>query len=58
LPDGMVKSMAFTLAATTWISSLAINLSPFMRFDGYFLAMDALDMPRVPSMPVNGVRIS
>ncbi|BAE49947.1 HlyD family efflux transporter periplasmic adaptor subunit [Paramagnetospirillum magneticum] len=47
LPDGMVRGMAFTLAATTWISSLAINLSPFMRFDGYFLAMDALDMPNL-----------
>ncbi|MBX9634060.1 MAG: biotin/lipoyl-binding protein, partial [Magnetospirillum sp.] len=47
LPDGVARSMAFTLAATTWISSLAINLSPFMRFDGYFLAMDALDMPNL-----------
>ncbi|OAN48708.1 hypothetical protein A6A04_19970 [Paramagnetospirillum marisnigri] len=47
LPDGMARSMAFTLAATTWISSLAINLSPFMRFDGYFLAMDALDQPNL-----------
>lgn len=47
-PDGStVKAMAFTLAATTWISSLAINLSPFMRFDGYFLAMDALDQPNL-----------
>jgi putative peptide zinc metalloprotease protein len=47
LPDGLARGMAFTLAATTWISSLAINLSPFMRFDGYFLAMDALDMPNL-----------
>ena len=48
LPDGSTaKAMAFTLAATTWISSLAINLSPFMRFDGYFLAMDALDQPNL-----------
>jgi putative peptide zinc metalloprotease protein len=47
LPDGTARSMAFTLAATTWISSLAINLSPFMRFDGYFLVMDALDMPNL-----------
>jgi len=47
LPDGNLKSMAFTLAATTWISSLAINLSPFMRFDGYFLAMDALGQPNL-----------
>ncbi|MCA1907246.1 MAG: HlyD family efflux transporter periplasmic adaptor subunit [Magnetospirillum sp.] len=47
LPDGTLKSLAFTLAATTWVSSLAINLSPFMRFDGYFLAMDALDQPNL-----------
>ncbi|AVM75446.1 HlyD family efflux transporter periplasmic adaptor subunit [Magnetospirillum gryphiswaldense] len=47
LPDGTARSMAFTLAATTWISSLAINLSPFMRFDGYFLAMDTLDQPNL-----------
>jgi putative peptide zinc metalloprotease protein len=39
--------MAFVLAAVTWISSLAINLSPFMRFDGYFLLMDALDIPNL-----------
>lgn len=47
LPEGAFRSMAFTLAATTWVSSLAINLSPFMRFDGYFLAMDALGQPNL-----------
>lgn len=47
LPEGPLRSMAFTLAATTWISSLVINLSPFMRFDGYFLVMDALDIPNL-----------
>ncbi|CDK97918.1 conserved membrane protein of unknown function [Magnetospirillum gryphiswaldense MSR-1 v2] len=47
LPEGPAKGMTFTLAVTTLISSLAINLSPFMRFDGYFLAMDALDQPNL-----------
>lgn len=47
LPDGTARSMAFILATTTWISSLVINLSPFMRFDGYFLAMDALNQPNL-----------
>lgn len=47
LPDGQIKTMAFSLAATTWISSLFINLSPFMRFDGYFLVMDALEQPNL-----------
>jgi putative peptide zinc metalloprotease protein len=47
LPDGPARSIAFTLATTTWVSSVVINLSPFMRFDGYFLAMDALDQPNL-----------
>lgn len=47
LPEGPLKQAAFVLAALTWVSSLIINLSPFMRFDGYFLAMDALEMPNL-----------
>ncbi|PKU25887.1 HlyD family efflux transporter periplasmic adaptor subunit [Telmatospirillum siberiense] len=47
LPEGSPRAIAFTLAATTWISSLTINLSPFMRFDGYFLLMDTLDLPNL-----------
>jgi putative peptide zinc metalloprotease protein len=47
LPDGPVRQAAFVVAALTWISSLVINLSPFMRFDGYFLLMDGLEMPNL-----------
>lgn len=47
LPDGPARQAAFVLAAVTWLSSVAINLSPFMRFDGYFLLMDALNMPNL-----------
>ncbi len=47
LPDGPVRNACFMLATTTWVSSLVLNLSPFMRFDGYFLLMDALDMPNL-----------
>lgn len=42
LPDGMLRSAAFMLATTTWIMTLAVNLSPLMRFDGYFLLSDAI----------------
>lgn len=49
LPDGELKTVAFLLATTTWISSIAINFSPFMRFDGYFLLMDFLDVPNLHS---------
>lgn len=47
LPEGIPKSIAFMLATTTWIATLAINSSPFMRFDGYFLLSDWLDMPNL-----------
>jgi len=47
LPEGAAKSMAFLLATTTWITTLTINCSPFMRFDGYFLLSDWLEMPNL-----------
>lgn len=47
LPEGGLKSAAFVLATTSWVATLAINASPFMRFDGYFILMDVLDMPNL-----------
>ena len=47
LPEGSLQSAAFVLATTSWIATIAINASPFMRFDGYFILMDALDMPNL-----------
>ena len=47
LPDGFLRGAAFLLATTTWVSTLVINASPFLRFDGYFLLMDWLDMPNL-----------
>ncbi|WP_220814275.1 biotin/lipoyl-binding protein [Pseudomonas paralcaligenes] len=40
LPDGPLRTATFMLASATWITTLAINLNPFMRFDGYFLLSD------------------
>ncbi|MBV1706406.1 MAG: biotin/lipoyl-binding protein [Hyphomicrobiales bacterium] len=45
--DGPWRSAMFLLATTSWLSSLVINLSPFMRFDGYYLASDALGVPNL-----------
>jgi putative peptide zinc metalloprotease protein len=47
LPEGGLQSAAFVLSTTSWVATLAINASPFMRFDGYFILMDALDMPNL-----------
>ncbi|WP_029770687.1 HlyD family efflux transporter periplasmic adaptor subunit [Pseudogulbenkiania sp. MAI-1] len=47
LPDGPLRAGVFMLATTTWVATLAINASPFMRFDGYFLLSDWLGMPNL-----------
>lgn len=47
LPAGQLRTGMFLLASTTWVSTVLINSSPFLRFDGYFLLMDWLDMPNL-----------
>ncbi|MDD4650143.1 MAG: HlyD family efflux transporter periplasmic adaptor subunit [Desulfoplanes sp.] len=42
LDEGVLKSMAFFVATTSWVASLSINMSPFMRFDGYYALSDWL----------------
>ena len=45
--DGALRSGLFLLASTTWMWTLAINASPFMRFDGYFLLSDLVGLPNL-----------
>lgn len=47
LPDGPLRSVAFLLATSTWLLTLMINLNPFMRFDGYYLLSDWLEVPNL-----------
>ncbi len=47
LQDGMLRSVLFLLATTTWIMSIFVNFNPLMRFDGYYLISDALRIPNL-----------
>jgi putative peptide zinc metalloprotease protein len=47
LPDGVLRSVLFVWATTTWVLTVLINLSPFMRFDGYYLFSDLIDVPNL-----------
>ena len=38
--DGPLRSAAFFLATSSLVGSLLVNLSPFMRFDGYYALAD------------------
>ena len=41
-PKHSARPRAFLLATAGWVMSLAVNLNPFMRFDGYYLLSDYL----------------
>lgn len=40
LPDGPWQSLAFSLCTVSLFMSLLLNLSPLMRFDGYYILSD------------------
>ena len=44
LPEGPARGVAFTMATTSWIMSVLLNMSPFTRFDGYYLLSDYLQV--------------
>ncbi len=45
--DGLVRELAFTLMTLGGLSTLLFNGNPLMKFDGYFVACDALDLPNL-----------
>jgi putative peptide zinc metalloprotease protein len=49
LPDGPLRSICFTIATTSWLMSVALNLNPMMRFDGYYILSDWLGVPNLQS---------
>ncbi|MGD9852323.1 MAG: site-2 protease family protein [Nitrospirales bacterium] len=46
-PEGVVRSVLFVLATTSWIMGLLINLNPLLRFDGYYVLSDWLGIPNL-----------
>jgi putative peptide zinc metalloprotease protein len=47
LQNGPIRSAAFLVATSTWITTVLINLSPFMRYDGYYVLSDWLETPNL-----------
>lgn len=47
LPDGPARNAVFIIASASWVTTLIINLSPFMRFDGYYLLSDLWQIPNL-----------
>ncbi|WNM08628.1 HlyD family efflux transporter periplasmic adaptor subunit [Komagataeibacter nataicola] len=47
VPDGPLRDGLFTLSSSTWILTLSVNLSPLMRFDGYYILSDLMGIPNL-----------
>ena len=47
LPDGPTRGAMFVLSSSTWLLTLLVNISPLMRFDGYYILSDLLDFPNL-----------
>ena len=47
LDDGVARSLVFIVATTSLMVGVAINLSPLMRFDGYYVLSDWLGIPNL-----------
>jgi len=47
LPDGSARNAMFVLSSTTWILTLLVNVMPLLRFDGYYILSDLLDVPNL-----------
>lgn len=42
-----LKTICYVTITVNWIASILINVSPFMRFDGYYIFADLLKMPNL-----------
>jgi len=47
LPNGAARSVAFLAATSTWLTTVLLNASPFMRYDGYYVLSDWLEIPNL-----------
>lgn len=47
MPDGPARTAMVMLATTSAATTLLINMSPLMRFDGYYLLSDLLGIPNL-----------
>jgi putative peptide zinc metalloprotease protein len=47
LLDGLARHLCFAIMTTSIVTTLLINLNPFMRYDGYFALSDYLEVPNL-----------
>ena len=53
---GLVKSLAYNVLVMTSVSTVLFNINPLMRFDGYYILTDLLDMPNLQQHSVTHLK--
>lgn len=43
--DGLLREIAFACLSIAGVATLLVNANPLMRYDGYYMLADALEMP-------------
>lgn len=49
MDDGIVRDIAFNIAVVGGLSTLFVNGNPLLRFDGYYVFSDAIEVPNLAS---------
>lgn len=47
LPDGFARSLAFNAMLVASVNTLVFNANPLMKFDGYYVMCDLLEIPNL-----------
>jgi putative peptide zinc metalloprotease protein len=47
LPDGFARGVAFNIMLVASVNTIIFNANPLMRFDGYYLVSDLLEIPNL-----------
>ncbi len=53
LPDGLGRSVAFNAMLVASINTLVFNINPLMRFDGYYVLCDVLEIPNLRTKAIS-----
>lgn len=53
LPDGLGRSVAFNAMLVASINTIVFNINPLMRFDGYYVLCDVLEIPNLRTKAIS-----
>lgn len=56
LGGGILKALAYNVFIICSVSTVLFNINPLMRFDGYYILTDLLDMPNLQQRSVNHLK--